>query len=250
MRHLDAIPQFQGLEVSRGHAAHHGECDGLLVVSAGDRGGAGGGAQRAVLAPEVQFVAGGQLGIEYVVNLRPLAGDLGPLPGGVRAEVQRREERRAGDPDLCVGLLHTGDGAGQIVIVALRLRDEVVQASRSEALPPVGVRPDRCGGLLGRRLMPGLGRGNIGALIGRSHAASRQRGTGQCNQATRIRVPFHGGHPEPGAVNPEWWNCYNPLIRCQPPKLCMDLRRNRHRRAVGLQSSSLVTRTSSSWPSR
>ena len=112
LRHLDAVAQLERLKVRRRDAADDGQRDRLLIVSARRRCRAGGISQRAILAPKIDLVAGGQFGIEGVEYLRGIAGRARALAGGGGAKIERGQQGRAGDTGLCVRFLDAGDGGG------------------------------------------------------------------------------------------------------------------------------------------
>ena len=88
----------RGLEIRGRDAADDGQCDGLLVVAAGDGSGARRGAQGAVLAPEVDLVAGADSGVEEVempAGPAPLTGARSRVAVAPRfTEAGRRARRR------------------------------------------------------------------------------------------------------------------------------------------------------------
>ncbi len=106
---LDPIAQLERLEVGGGDAADHRQGDGLLVVAAGDGGGPRRPARGAVLAPEIELVARGEFGIEYVEYLRAHAADTGARSRVARgAQIERGQQRCAGNARLRVRFLDAG----------------------------------------------------------------------------------------------------------------------------------------------
>jgi hypothetical protein len=174
VRHLQSVAKFEGLEICAGDAAHHGEGNGFLVVMAGQRRGPRRCPQGAVLAPEIQLIAGAQHRTKAVEGFRTHAGDPGMLARGIRAQIHRRQQRRPGDACLCIGLFNACDRGGQIIITALRLRNQIIQGGRAEAVPPCRARPYPLI-FIGRRFAPGGRRRNVRPLKGRTHAAGAER---------------------------------------------------------------------------
>ena len=204
---LQPIAQLQGLKVSGRHARDHGEGDRLLVVAAGHGGGPGGIARRSILAPEVQLVARAEHGIEDVVDPERSARNAGAraLAGGGCAQIDRGQERRAGDAQLRIRLLYAGDRRGQIIVALLRLSDQLVEPRRAEPMPPVGLRPDRCMRI--RCRIPLRRERDVRSSIGGAHAAGRESRADEPAPSAGARLPLHGRHPEPGAVNRAWSIC-------------------------------------------
>ena len=103
--------------------------------------------RRAVLAPEVDLVAG--------VEHRAIGVELpAPAPVPVRVTVPSksiaRQQRRARDARLRIGLLDARDGGRDVEIVEIRALDQHGQFARAKAAPPV--RRRQCGMRLARRL--------------------------------------------------------------------------------------------------
>jgi hypothetical protein len=93
----------------------------------------------AVLAPEIDLVAGVEGGMEPVALGRPRVLD----PLRKADEIDLRQQRRADDLGLRVGLQNAPDGRRDVEIGGLRFLDEVGQFARAKATPPIQRR--RCG---------------------------------------------------------------------------------------------------------
>ena len=84
---------------------------------------------------------------------------------GAAVEVEKRQQRGAGDARLRVGLHDAGDGRGDVEIGFARLFDDPGQLFGAEAAPPVELRQRQLGdarvlrtaGIGARNIEPGLG---------------------------------------------------------------------------------------------
>ena len=183
LRHRYPIAQRKCLEIGRRDAADHGESHRLPVVAAGGRCGARRRPQRPVPSPEVEFVARREQGIEVVVDARARARHRRPLARRRGVQLDRRQQRRTGDPRLRVRFLDARDRSGKIVVAAFGRRDQLVEPGRSEAMPPIRRRPDG-GRRLRPRFMPPGRRGDVRAPVRRADAAggeqhAQQAGSGR-----------------------------------------------------------------------
>ena len=209
LRHLYAVAQLERLKIRRRDAADYRERDDLLIVAAGHGRGTGGVAQRSILAPEIEFVARAQFGIERVEYLRTRSRDPGALPAGSDRAIERRKEGGAGDARLCIGFLNTRDCARQIVIAALGLGNQLVELRRPKPMPPSGGRPNRgrCvagAGTAARRFVPSRRQCDIRPLVRRPHAAAAEQRARTAEKREPRRLPFHARHPGLGAIKREW----------------------------------------------
>ena len=127
LRHRYPVARFQRLEIGDGDAAHDAEREGFAIVAAADGGGPGGVAGCAVLAPEIEFVAGAQDCVEGIAELRALEGDEAALARTAAGRIDRGQQGRAGDSRLGIRLLNAGDGAGDVVVAAFRLGDQLIE---------------------------------------------------------------------------------------------------------------------------
>ena len=62
-----------------------------------------------------------------------------------RLQVERGQERGAGNAPLGIRLVHPGDGGAQVVVGALRLVNEGIEVRRSEGMPPEAAPSRRLG---------------------------------------------------------------------------------------------------------
>jgi hypothetical protein len=113
-------------------------CDGrkhdhFLVEAGGNRGLLGGTGGGAVLAPEIDLVAGVERGLEHVA----LRTSRRPHALGETGEIDFRQQRRADDLGLRVGLHDASNGCRDVEIGGLRLLDQIGQLARAKAAPPI-----------------------------------------------------------------------------------------------------------------
>jgi hypothetical protein len=139
-RDAQPVLRREHLEIRRADAHDGGEDHHLLVEAAGDRILFGCARGRAVLAPEVDLVAGVERGRKEVA-LGPAARAAETL--GEADEVDRRQQRRAGDLGLRVGLHDAPDRSADVEIGDLRLFHQIGELARAEAAPPVESRRRR-----------------------------------------------------------------------------------------------------------
>ena len=129
---------------SRSCAVEHQEigvadrCDGrkhdhLLVEAGGDGGLLRGARGGAVLAPEIDLVAGVERGLEHVA----LRAARRPHALREAGEIDFRQQRRADDLGLRVGLHDASNGCRDVEIGGLRLLDQIGQLARAKAAPPI-----------------------------------------------------------------------------------------------------------------
>ena len=114
----------------RGDGRDH---DHLLGEAGGDGGLLRGARGRAVLAPEIDLVAGVERGLEDVA----LGAARRPHPLREPGEVDFRQQRRADDLGLRVGLHDAANGCRDVEIGGLRLLDQIGQLARAKAAPPI-----------------------------------------------------------------------------------------------------------------
>ena len=115
----DAHPVAKGerREVRIGDARHDGELDGLTVVTAGGRGGEGGGTDGAILAPEIELIGGIQSGGELVVDESAWAADIDlPLARAVGGGIERGDERCGADAHLRIRFAHSRDRGSKVIV--------------------------------------------------------------------------------------------------------------------------------------
>ena len=97
----------------------------------------------------------------------------------------------AGNSSLRVCLLHAGDGAGQIVVVALGCGDQFIEFRGPESMPPIGRRPKGGRSAAAGGLVPLRGRGDIRPMVGGRHAAGGQERPYKTENAQGAGMPFH-----------------------------------------------------------
>jgi hypothetical protein len=115
----------------------------------------------------------------------------------VAAEVERRQQRRTGDAQLCIRLLDAGDAPARSSL----LRSPISSSSRatrsSSSRPPAERRrkPHPCH----QWLVPPpaiMRQRNVRPPVGRAHAAAGERRAGQSTRAReRTKLPFHDAPP-------------------------------------------------------
>src|SRR5262249_28017623 len=98
-----------------------GENNDLLVEPAGNGGLLRRARGRAVLSPEVDFVAGIERGMDQIlIRPTPIAETFHET-----GKINRGKQRRAGDLRLRVGLQNPADGRSDVEISDLRLLDQI-----------------------------------------------------------------------------------------------------------------------------
>ena len=131
-RDTQTIGQVQRREPGRCDVCHHGQRHGLPVESAEHRIGhrglpAGGG-----LAPEIEFVRRAQpsiiaMGIDAAAAQTTAAGiRAAVLPTRAAGSAEGRQQRRAGDSQLRIGLTDARDGGRDIRIMDARICDQCI----------------------------------------------------------------------------------------------------------------------------
>ena len=195
-RHRKLVGETERVEPGAGDAGHHGQRHGLLVEPAehGARHRRLARGQR--LAPEVQRIGSVQAGavvvhINVVAACAHGAAVIGVTllhPTRAAGCAERRQQRRAGNAHLRVGLLHPGDGGEQVEVLAPGLGDQGVEVGRAKAAPPVSRGPRRG---RGRRAGAVGGRDVQGwAMVVRTKIAAGQR-----QQRGRANAPTDRSHP-------------------------------------------------------
>ena len=124
------------LEIGVANCGDGGQNDDFLVEAAGDRGLLRGSGRSTILAPEINFVAGVERGMEKVPLGRP--GVLKTLRK--TDEIDRWQEWRAGDLGLRVGLQDASDGCPDVEIGELGFLDKIGEFARAKAAPPIECR--------------------------------------------------------------------------------------------------------------
>ena len=132
-RDPQVVLRCEHLEIGGADGHDGGEDDHFLGEAAGDgvllrraRGGA-------VLAPEIDLIAGVERGVEDVA-----LGSAGrPYALGETGKIDLRQQRRAGDLGLRVGLHDAPDGGADVEVGGLRLLDQIGELARAEAAPPI-----------------------------------------------------------------------------------------------------------------
>ncbi len=199
-RDAQAVLRLQHLEIGVGHRGYGGQGDDLAGVAARLRRFHGGLQRRLVLAPEVDDVARAQRG-QIVAGerrhpataapdtagagaelLRGLAGGVAPI------EIDQRQQCRAGDPHLRIGLQDLGDRNRDVEVCRLGFFDQRRKLAGPEAAPPI----ERGHGGLGRAFGVFIALGHIDGdvgLVGVEQAARQARDqretAGGANDATQ-----------------------------------------------------------------
>ncbi len=137
--------QGQPLQVTVGHGTDQGQLNGLAVETAGLQAAQGLRAGRPQAAPEVDLVAGAELYIERDAG-RFAAADIKlvvaiavqqALAAAVQAQLQLRQQRRAGNHRAGLGLAHPRGGGGQVVGIVQGTLHQAVQLAAGERVPPL-----------------------------------------------------------------------------------------------------------------
>ncbi len=191
VQNAQPILRAQNLKIGIGDGADGGEGDDLLGVTAGDRVLLDRDQGRLVLAPEIQHIAGAQ-GIR--VEMAGAAAIAATAAGRGRrladrsaaVEIDGREQRRAGDAHLRVGLLDLRDRDRDVEIVGLGLLDHADQLARSETAPPVELRHRSVSGAMSEAVLAGRVEGEV-RLLGFQVAA--RKGVDNTKNAGNSRRP-------------------------------------------------------------
>ncbi len=139
------FPQGQALQVTVGYRADQGQLHGLTVEAAGIQAAQGAVTGRAQAAPEVDFIAGAELHVERGAG-RFAAADIQlviavtvqqALAAAVQAQLQLRQQRRAGDDCACLGLAYPRRGGSQVVGIVQGVLYQAVEFAAGEGLPPL-----------------------------------------------------------------------------------------------------------------
>ena len=194
----------QHLEIGVGDRRQRRQRDDVAIEAAGDRGlfrRLGG---VAVLAPEIQLVAGAERGriIDHLAAAIGQAAGAGARGAGIAfltIAVEARQQRRARDSRLRIGLPEPRGGGGNVQIDGLRLLHQAGQLPRTEAAPPVERRRRiRCGRKPGRLVALGHVERGIGKILGQNAA----RGTrDQAKHRKRSRQPPAAGNAGKPAID-------------------------------------------------
>ena len=186
-----AKPVLRGehLEIGIGDAGQRGQRNHIAIEAVGDGGFLGGLRGVAVLAPEIEFIAGAER-CRIVDDLASAIGQAagararGPGIGLLTVAVQARQQRRAGDTRLRVGLDEARGGGRDVQIDRLGFLHQSGQFPRTESAPPIQRR---------RRIRVGQSRGfvtvgnvqrGIGNILGQD-AARRTRDNAQRREPSR-----------------------------------------------------------------
>ncbi len=186
----------QHLEIGIGDAGQRGERDHVAIEAVGDRGFLRGLRGVAVLAPEIEFIAGAERGrivddlasaIGQPAGARARVAGIGLLPGAAQA----RQQCRACDTRLRVGLDEAGGGGRDVQIDRLGILHQGGQFPRTKPAPPVErrrrIRIDQSCGLVA----VGNIQRRIGQILGQD-ATHRTR-----DNAQRCEPSCHATHARP-----------------------------------------------------
>ncbi|MNE67738.1 hypothetical protein D3C80_1633610 [compost metagenome] len=142
------LRQGQPLQVTVGHRADQGQFHGLALETAGVQAAQSVVAGCPQAAPEVDFVAGAELYVErsaggFAAADVELVGAVAvqqALAAAVQAQLQFRQQRRAGNDRAGLGLAHPCRGGGQVVGVVQGMLHQAVQFAAGKGVPPLGCR--------------------------------------------------------------------------------------------------------------
>ena len=178
----------QGLHVAAGDAAEQGQLDGGLVKLAGIERVQGAVTGCGFAAPKVHFVAGRQVGVKVVQGLVVVGGiQLAVTLAaqqfftvGAAGKLHFGEPRGASNNGCGAGLLHAGNGCGQVVTADSCLSNQTVQGRATKMTPPL-LAAQLAGLRVGR--LPGRGRLHRVRVARRGLAArAQQQARGQQTQ--------------------------------------------------------------------
>ncbi|MNJ46551.1 hypothetical protein D3C77_416830 [compost metagenome] len=157
------LGQRQALQIAVGDTAEQGQLDRLAVVTAGVQVKQGAVSGSCFATPEVDLVAGTEARAERGAGAFAVAGiELVEaiavqqvLTAAIQAELDLRQQRRAGDHCRGLGLADPRCCGGEVEAVTLRLRNQLIEWRAGKLLPPV-----QLGQWLGKRrvALPCLGR--------------------------------------------------------------------------------------------
>ncbi len=142
LRGANPVLRGQHLEIGVGDRRQRRQRDDVAIEAVGDRGLFRRLRGVAVLAPEIELVAGAQRGrvidhLAAAIGQAAGAGAGGAGIGLLTGAAEARQQRRAGDPRLRIGLPEPRGGGGDVEIDGLRLLHQHGQLARTEAAPPV-----------------------------------------------------------------------------------------------------------------
>ena len=177
---LQALAGGQGLRVAVGHVAEQGQLHVGLIELTGLQAVHGAVAGSGAATPEVDFVAGREVGIIVGdgpvalggVQLRVAAAAQQPLTAGAEVELQFRQQRCTGNYRRGLGLADTRHGRRHVEAVTAGLVDQAVQRRAAKLRPPTLV--DGLGRFAFGK-MPGGGRSKATVDGGRVSAAGREQ---------------------------------------------------------------------------
>ena len=197
LRGAKPVLRGQHLEIGVGDRRQRGQRDDVAVETVGDRGLFRRLRGVAVLAPEIQLVAGAERGriVDHLAAAIGQAAGAGAGRAGIgflTIAVEARQQRRAGDPRLRIGLPEPRGGRGDVQIDGLRLLHQAGQLPRAKAAPPVERRRRiRSLGKPGRLVAFGDVERGIGKILGQDAAC----GTGdEAEHRERSRQPPAAGN--------------------------------------------------------
>ena len=142
LRGAKPVLRGQHLEIGVGDRRQRGQRDDVAVETVGDRGLFRRLRGVAVLAPEIELVAGAERGrivdhFAAAIGQAAGAGARGAGIGLLTVAVEARQQRRARDPRLRIGLPEPRGGGRDVQIDGLRLLHQAGQLPRAKAAPPV-----------------------------------------------------------------------------------------------------------------
>ena len=187
----------QHLEIGVGDRRQRRQRDDVAIEAVGDRGLFRRLRGVAVLAPEIQLVAGAERGrivdhLAAAIGQAAGAGAGGAGIGFLTVAVEARQQRRARDSRLRIGLPEPRGGGRDVQIDGLRLLHQARQLPRAEAAPPVE-RRRRVRGLRRPRRLVAFG--NVERGIGKILGQDAARGTGdEAKHRERSRQPPAAGN--------------------------------------------------------
>ena len=197
LRGAKPVLRGQHLEIGVGDRRQRGQRDDVAIEAVGDRGLFRRLRGVAVLAPEIELVAGAERGrivdhLAAAIGQAAGAGAGGAGIGLLAGAAEARQQRRARDPRLRIGLPEPRGGGGDVQIDGLRLLHQAGQLPRTKAAPPVE-RRRRVRGLRKPRRLVAFG--NVERGIGKILGQDAAGGAGdEAKHRERPRQPLAAGN--------------------------------------------------------